>query len=142
MRALAFFRINQSLRGSLSNRACWSRPAIKLRDTPSVSLLEPPGYYQLLAAEDCSMVLGQLTFWLPPKLTSIPSGSKSSMPPLLLKKPSLPKKPRSRKPSLVPEPEPSCTNEEPFWKLPVLPNCIAGVHWLAKSPLLETRNPI
>src|SRR5215203_3329170 len=78
-----------------------------------VSPLEPAGYYQLLAAEDCSMVLGQLTFWLPPKLTSMPSGSKSSMPPLL-KKPSLPKKkPRSRKPSLVPEPEPSCTNEEP-----------------------------
>src|SRR5215208_2450106 len=99
-----------------------------------VSLL----FFYELAVEDYSIVLGQLTSWLPPKLTSMPPGSKSSIPPLSKKR--WPKKPlKSRKPSLVPEPD--CTNEEPFWKLPVLPNCIAGVHWLAKSPLLETRNP-
>jgi len=44
------------------------------------------------------MVFEQLTSWLPLKLTSMPPGSKSSNSPSY------------------------CTNDEPFWKLPVLPN--------------------
>src|SRR5215216_3960135 len=93
MRALTF-QIPISYKAS--EDSCPIAPAARVRPTSkrhplAVSPLEPPGYYQLLAADDCSMVLGQLTFWLPPKLTSMPPGSKSSRPPLL-KKPSLPKK--------------------------------------------------
>ena len=64
-------------------------------------------YHPLLAADDCWMVFEHSTPCWGAKVTSMPPGSKSSA-------------------SL-----PYCRKLEAFWKLPVLPNWIAGAHWLA-----------